>query len=136
MKHLSTIIAAVFAILGLTAFNAAAADKTYYVSAETGGSIRSADGSKEKPWKDLQAALDKAEEGSTILIAQGNYLGTSDRGYLEMLKPVNLKGGYSSDFSKRDVLAHRTVIQPTAAANGTSGSFALLNLGKKGTVNG
>ena len=39
----------------------AAQGSTIYVSATTGGSSRSADGSKEKPYKDLQVAIDKAE---------------------------------------------------------------------------
>jgi len=101
-----------------------------YVSAETGLAVRSADGSKEKPYKDLQAAMDKAAEGDTIHIAEGNYLGTSDRGFLEMLKPVSLKGGYSTDFATRDVLKHRTMIQPPASANKTAQSMASLTLGQ------
>ena len=102
---------------------------TLYVSATTGGSSRSADGSIEKPYKDLQVAMDKAEAGSLILVAEGNYLGTSDQGYLEMKVPVSIQGGYSTDFATRDVLKHRTTIQPTTECNGLSGSRALLSLG-------
>lgn len=104
---------------------------TIYVSVETGGSFRSADGSKEKPYKDLQVALDKATAGSTILVAKGNYLGSSDQGYLQMKVPVSIIGGFTTDFSSRDVVNNRTMIQPTAASNGTSGSNALLSLGDK-----
>jgi hypothetical protein len=104
---------------------------TIYVSVETGGSFRTADGSKEKPYKDLQVALDKTTAGSTILVAKGNYLGTSEQGYLQMKVPVSIIGGYSTDFSSRDVVNNRTMIQPTAASNGTSGSNALLSIGDK-----
>ena len=101
-----------------------------YVSAETGLAVRSADGSKAKPYKDLQAALDKAAALDTIYIAEGNYLGTSDRGFLEMLTPVNLKGGYSKDFSSRDVIKYKTMIQPPASVNKTAQGMASLSLGK------
>ena len=101
----------------------------FYISAETGGAVRSADGSKEKPWRDLQVALDKATQGDTIHVAQGNYLGTSDRGFLEMTIPVNLIGGYSNDFSQRDVIKFRTMIQPPASTNMTAQSKPLLTLG-------
>ena len=102
---------------------------TYYVSASTGGSSRSADGSIEKPYKDLQVAIDKASAGSLILVAEGNYLGTSDQGYIEMKIPVSIQGGYSTDFSTRDVLKYRTTIQPTPECNGLSGARALLSIG-------
>ena len=102
---------------------------TLHVSAATGGSMRKADGSKEKPWRDLQAALDRAQAGDTILVAAGNYLGTSDQGFLKMTIPVNIMGGYTDDFSSRDVLKNLTMVQPTTAQNGTSRSFALLSIG-------
>lgn len=107
---------------------------TLHVSATTGGSVRASDGSKEKPWKDLQVALDKAADGDTILVAAGNYLGTSDQGFLMMTKPVNIVGGYDTDFAARDVLKNRTLIQPTTAQNGTSNSRALLSIGDPNKV--
>ena len=120
-KHIALIIASAAAV------NAMAA--TLHVSATTGESVRKADGSKEKPWKDLQAALDKAQAGDTILVAAGNYLGTSDQGFLMMATPVNIVGGYATDFSARDVLKNRTLIQPTTAQNTTSATRALLSIG-------
>ncbi|MDR2010260.1 MAG: right-handed parallel beta-helix repeat-containing protein [Bacteroidales bacterium] len=102
---------------------------TYYVSATTGGSVRTADGSKEKPWKDLQVAMDKAAAGDLILVAEGNYLGTSDQGYIVMNIPVSIQGGYSTDFKTRDAVKHRTMIQPTTVSNGLSNSRALLSIG-------
>ncbi|MCL1926472.1 MAG: right-handed parallel beta-helix repeat-containing protein [Syntrophorhabdaceae bacterium] len=119
-------------LLALAVASADAAD--FYVSVETGGAGRSADGSKAQPWKDLQVALDRANPGDTIHIAGGNYLGTSDRGYHVMEKPVSLRGGYSNDFSSRDVLGHLTMIQPPASSNKTAQNNALLSLGNPGKV--
>jgi hypothetical protein len=115
-------------LLVLAAMAAGAAD--IYICAETGLAVRAGDGSKAKPWKDLQVGLDKAAPGDTIYIAQGNYLGTSDRGFLEMTIPVNLKGGYNNDFSARDVLKFRTLVQPPASVNKTASGAASLQLGQ------
>ena len=115
-------------LFGMAAFASLSA-QTVYVSATTGGSARSADGSKEKPYKDLQAAIDKSAPGTTIMVAEGNYLGTSDMGCIEMKIPVSIKGGYSTDFSKRDVVKYRSTIQPTPECNGLSGARALLSIG-------
>lgn len=119
--------AAILTTLCCAALTCRAAD--IHVSVTTGESFRKADGSKEKPYKDLQAALDRAQPGDTLLLAAGNYLGTSDRGYLIMTIPVNLMGGYTTDFGSRDVLKNRTLIQPTAAQGGTARSHASLSLG-------
>lgn len=95
--------------------------KTIYVSATT-GSARADGLSPEKPLKDLQKAIDLAEENDQILVAEGNYLGNMDRGYIESGKfadathePgkfISIYGGYSTDFSERDVIRHITKIQP------------------------
>jgi len=93
--------------------------ETYYVSKETGSNRK--DGlSAEKPMKNLQKALDVAPEGSTILVAEGNYFGMLDCGNIIVSKSVTIMGGYSTDFKTRDVLKHRTMIQPTAESNQTS----------------
>ena len=102
---------------------------TFYVSAENGGSARKADGSKTNPWKDLQIALNKAEPGDTIMVAGGNYLGTSDQGFFILTVPVSIIGGYKNDFSSRNVFNNRTLIQPGPEQNATSRSFALLSIG-------
>ena len=100
----------------------AAAGKTYYVSVST-GSARADGLSPTAPLKDLQKAIDKAEENDVILVAEGNYLGNMDRGYVESGrfgnaanepgKYFSIYGGYSTDFSERDVIKHVTKIQPT-----------------------
>ena len=75
--------------------------------------------------KDLQKAIDAAEENDQIFVAEGNYLGNLDRGYIEIGrfgnssqeadrgKFISIYGGYSTDFSERDVIKHITKFQPT-----------------------
>lgn len=100
----------------------AAKGKTFYVSIST-GSARADGLTPEKPLKDLQKAIDLAEDNDVILVAEGNYLGNMDRGYVECGKFgnaqndrgkfISIYGGYSTDFSERDVIKHVTKIQPT-----------------------
>ena len=60
----------------------AAKGKTFYVSVST-GSARADGLSPTTAMKDLQKAIDTAEENDVILVAEGNYLGNMDRGYVE-----------------------------------------------------
>jgi hypothetical protein len=85
-----------------------------FVSSTTGAN--SNDGSKAKPFKNIEKALKLAKKGDIIRVAEGNYYGLRGKGYLEVPLPVQLIGGYSTDFSKRDVLKHRTLIQPDNAS--------------------
>ena len=97
--------------------------KNIYVSVTT-GSARADGLSPATPLKDLQKAIDKAEENDRILVAEGNYLGNLDRGYVESGKfgdathePgkfISILGGFSTDFSERDVIKHVTKIQPSS----------------------
>ena len=99
----------------------AAKGKTYYVSATT-GSARADGLSASTAMKDLQKAIDAAEENDQILVAEGNYLGNLDRGYIQIGqfgnashdpgKFISIYGGYSPDFSKRDVIKYVTKLQP------------------------
>ena len=103
----------------------AAKGKTLYVSATT-GSARADGLSATTAMKDLQKAIDTAEENDVILVAEGNYLGNMDRGYIECGrfgnssqeadrgKFISIYGGYSTDFSERDVIKHVTKLQPTS----------------------
>ena len=106
----------------VSATPAAPAGKTYYVSVSTGKAR--ADGlSAENAMKDLQKAIDAAEDGDQILVAEGNYLGNLDRGYIQVGqfgnaqndrgKFLSFYGGYSPDFTERDVIKHITKFQPT-----------------------
>lgn len=99
-------------------FTVGANAQTYYVSKSTGSNRN--DGSKNAPFKNIQKAIDAVPEGSTIYVAEGNYFGTLDKGNIPVTKCVKIYGGYSTDFSKRDVLKYRTLVQPNAASNGTA----------------
>ena len=95
--------------------------KTFYVSATT-GSARADGLSPSTAMKDLQKAIDAAEENDIICVAEGNYLGNLDRGYIQIGqfgnashdpgKFISIYGGYSPDFSKRDVIKYVTKLQP------------------------
>ena len=97
--------------------------RTLYVSATT-GSARADGLSATTAVKDLQKAIDLAQDNDIILVAEGNYLGNMDRGYVECGKFgnaqndrgkfISIYGGYSTDFSERDVIKHITKIQPTS----------------------
>ena len=96
--------------------------KTYYVSVST-GSARADGLTPATAMKDLQKAIDTAEDNDIILVAEGNYLGSMDRGYIQVGqfgnatndrgKYLSFYGGYSTDFSERDVIKHVTKFQPT-----------------------
>lgn len=99
----------------------AAKGKTYYVSVST-GSARADGLSASSAMKDLQKAIDTAEDNDVILVAEGNYLGNLDRGYIQcgkfadathdLGKFISIYGGYSTDFSERDIIKHVTKLQP------------------------
>jgi hypothetical protein len=89
-----------------------------YVSSQTGNN--SNDGSKSAPVKNIQKAIDMATDNTSIYVAEGNYYGTLNKGNINVTKPVKIFGGYSSDFSERNVLKHPTMVQPTPEANGST----------------
>lgn len=99
------------------------------------GSARGA-GTQDSPYRDLQKAIDNAEEGSVVCVAEGNYLGKLDCGYIEIKKYIKVVGGYSDNFSERNPLQHVTRIQPTKEQNGTNGSRGLFTIDVKGNPNG
>lgn len=97
----------------------------FYVSLEK-GSAR-AEGTKEAPMKDIQKAIDKASDGDVIRIAQGNYLGNMDRGWVQIKgKYVSLEGGWNADFTERNPTRYITRIQPTIDQRGTIGQGLLM----------
>lgn len=116
------------AALILTVVSASLA-KDWYVSASTGNNRN--DGAKGSPLKDLQKAVDMASAGDKIYIAAGNYTGKLDIGYIGLDKPVEMYGGYSTDFGSRNVLKNRTTIYTEPKHNGTAGSKALIQLEDK-----
>ena len=112
----------------LTATPLQAKGKIYYVSAA--GTARADGLSPEKPKKDLQAVLniirDNGENGATVRIAEGNYLGAMNAGYVEIYNFITLEGGWSSDFSQRDPLKYITKMEPTQEQLGTNGSKGVI----------
>ncbi|HMB92667.1 MAG TPA: DUF1565 domain-containing protein, partial [Rhodothermales bacterium] len=98
-----------------------------YVSPE--GSNKN-DGSKGSPMKNIDKALEKAPEGARIHVTEGVYTGTFGVGYWEIHKPVELYGGYSTDFSTRDPFTHLTLLQPPADAFDKSASRHVMEVKK------
>lgn len=98
--------------------------QTYYVSKSTGSNRN--DGSKDAPFKNIQKAIEAVPEGATIYVAEGNYFGTLDKGNIPVTKCVKIYGGYNTDFSQRDVLKYRTVVQPNGTSNGTASGLGTM----------
>jgi hypothetical protein len=84
-------------------------------------------GSAAAPFKDIDAALKVAKAGDRICVAQGNYVGLRDKGYLEAPQAIELLGGYAADFSARDIQKFPTTIIPDRSS-GASGRKPLLSI--------
>lgn len=95
-----------------------ASGPTYYVSRS--GSNKNDGLSPTSALKNIQKAIDIASEGSEIRVAEGNYFGLLNKGNIIIDKPLIIMGGYSEDFSERDVLKHLTTIAPDENSNGSS----------------
>lgn len=109
---------------------AATSKAVYFVSAE--GSNRASGLSADTPMKDIQKALDAIRDnnqnGATIRVAEGNYLGYLDAGYIEIRNFVTIEGGWNSSFTERNPFKYITKMQPTEAQNGTNGSKGLITI--------
>lgn len=116
MKKLFVLVALCAIGFGLVAQNIPA--DALYVCKETGSNRGS--GTKDKPFKYIQKAIDVAQDGQTIIVSEGRYFGNLDKGDIKVEnKAVKIYGGYSKDFSKRDILGTPTLIQPDIASLGT-----------------
>ena len=106
-----------------------ASGKIYYVS--NAGSARADGLSASTPKKDLQAVLnlirDNAEDGATIRIAEGNYLGYMNAGYVEIYNWVTLEGGWNAAFTERDPLKYITKMEPGQEQLGTNTSKGVIH---------
>ena len=94
----------------------AGSGKIYYVSKN--GASRGADGlSVATAKKDIQAVLDiikdNNENGAVVRVSEGNFLGRTNAGYIEISNFITLEGGWNEDFTQRDPLKYITRIQPT-----------------------
>ena len=97
----------VFAMAAMAAVAAGAAD--IYVSLDTGKNKNA--GTKEAPLKNLWKALENAQHGDVIHVAEGIYPGKMKQNWFKIDKAVSILGGYSKDFSERKPLEHRTMVQ-------------------------
>jgi hypothetical protein len=120
----SALFALFVLFVGMTTVNAA----ELYVSKDRGDNQNA--GTKEAPFKNLESALKAAKPGDKILVAQGNYFGLRDKGYLEAPQPVELLGGYAPDFSSRDIAKYPTMVAPNnaSAASGRKPLLSILNV--------
>lgn len=107
-------------------FSTSSLAKDWYVSSTTGKNKNK--GTKAAPFKDIQKAAKKASNGDTIYVAAGEYgKGMRKKGHMGVFKRCfSLKGGYSTDFSKRDILKYKSFFQPPNKSNGTSGQKAMI----------
>ena len=101
----------------------------YYVSAT--GSARADGKSAATPKKDIQAVLniirDNGENGAVVRVAEGNYLGYMNSGYIEIYNFITLEGGWNSDFTQRDPLKYITKMEPTQDQLGSNGSKGVIH---------
>jgi len=109
IKKLSGLITVALLALFVMALSTAYGE-TIHVSVSTGKNKNA--GTKEAPMKNLDKAIKKAKAGDTLLVAEGTYSGTFKIGYIEIKTPIKMYGGYSTDFSERDVIKHPTLFQP------------------------
>ena len=82
------------------------------------------DGSREAPFRDPFQALEKAEEGDRIHVAEGDYTGRLRSGEWRIpVKHLTLLGGYNADFTARDPWRHpaRFVLTPETRDKGVPG---------------
>lgn len=117
-------IALFAALAAIATTTATAAD--IYVSLSTGANKNA--GSKEAPLKNLWKAIENAQPGDVIHVAEGNYPGKMKCGWIQLDKPVSLVCGYAPDFSVRDPIAHPTMLQPTNDQNEKKGNAMALLL--------
>ncbi|MBQ3633247.1 MAG: right-handed parallel beta-helix repeat-containing protein [Paludibacteraceae bacterium] len=106
-----------------------ASGKIYYVSAD--GKSRGADGlTPETAKKDIQAVLniikENGEDGAVVRVGEGNFLGYTNQGYIEIANFITLEGGWNETFTERDPFKYITRIQPGEEQRGTNGSKGLI----------
>lgn len=94
--------------LALALLPAALPAKDWYVSIARGKGKK---GTQKKPAKQIGNIVKKLDPGDRIFVAEGTYLGRGDSGATKITVPVELYGGFSDDFTKRDPWgAHKTII--------------------------
>ena len=118
MKKLLTI--AVLLAVGSSLFGA-----TFYVSQSRGK--KKGPGTVESPFRAIPDAIKAAAPGDVICVSEGTYTGKMGASEIIVDKSVAICGGYSADFTARDVVKYKTLIQPVNKKNDTKG-IGLLTL--------
>ncbi len=110
----------------------AASGKVYYVSLNGSGRADGLSAATAK--KELQAVLnlirDNKEDGAVIRVAEGNYLGYMNSGYIEIYNWITLEGGWNADFTERNPLKYITRIEPTQDQLGSNGSKGVIHINR------
>ena len=106
--------------LAVAAVSAGVSAADIYVSLSTGKNKNA--GTKEAPLKNLWKALEKAEHGDKIHVAEGVYPGKMKQNWFLVDKAVSVIGGYSADFAARDPLKNRTMFQALNENNDKMGN--------------
>ena len=106
-------------VAALAVFSLALSGADLFVSQTTGK--KKGPGTQQAPFKTISDALKKAKPGDTIFVAQGSYVGKLGASEIIVDKAVTIAGGYSPDFSARDVVKYPTMIQPKNEKNDTKG---------------
>ncbi len=131
MKRVKLIITAMVLLLFVPflQIQSFAAGKVWHVSIKSGSNR--GDGSKAKPVKNIAKAIQKAQPGDVLHVAEGNYLGLLDAGYIDLNKPVSIIGGYDATFTERNPIKYKTMIQPRPNQTGTSSNKPLIYIDLK-----
>ncbi len=131
MRTLGSLAFVVLAVLGPAA-TAEAADLYVNVASNEG------DGTKEKPFADIQQAVDTAVGGDVIHVAQGEYHGKLKCGFIVVDKSgLTIVGGYKdATFAERNPFTFITTVKESPDFKGTSfdGGYFQMEQGGKPTV--
>ncbi len=84
--------------------------KILYVSISSGSNKN--EGTKDSPLKNIDKAIEVANPGDIIYIAEGRYAGKFGIGFLECDKPIKMYGSWDKNFNSQDVVKHPTRFQP------------------------
>ena len=114
MKKLTKIM---LALILTATFVMSSMATTWYVSPN--GKKKNSGTNPSEPIKGLHDAISKAAEGDKIFVAAGNYTGQAGCGFIVIDKPLEIYGGYSDDFSTRDIAKYQTTIRPSMDMNAT-----------------
>ncbi len=92
-------------------------------------------GTRERPYRGIYKALDRARPGDVIHVAAGDYSGKLGAGFLNIrTRNLTLRGGYTSDFAERQPFANPTRIFRDPAAQSDSFDNGLIHT--EGDVSG